>query len=339
MYQFIRPFLFLLDPEQAHRYAIALLKQYSHFLRAISKLNLLNKPLFHPVDCFGLHFPNPIGLAAGLDKNGECIEAWQSFGFGFLELGTVTPRAQPGNPKPRLFRLQNDAGLINRMGFNNLGVACLIEEVKKANKRVPIGINIGKNRATDLADAPLDYLYCFRQVVPWADYVTVNLSSPNTPGLVDLQFGTLLKSLLQPLILEQEKWAQKLGRKVPILVKISPDLSIDAIKKLVDDLIALNVNGIIISNTTTARPQFLKSTDRVEAGGLSGAPLFVVSTEVVKIVHEHVGSALPIVAVGGIMSAQDAIAKLHAGAQLIQLYTGLIYQGPALIGKIHSALL
>jgi dihydroorotate dehydrogenase len=333
-YPLIRPFLFALDPESAHDLTL-------QALTTLHKMGGYQNPhpaSAKPVQCFGLTFPNPIGLAAGLDKNAECIPAWQSLGFGFVEVGTVTPKAQPGNPKPRMFRLPKDQAIINRMGFNNKGVDYLIENLKKVQRTVPVGINIGKNKDTALADAPKDYITCFEKVYRYADYVTVNLSSPNTPGLRDLQHGDLLASILSPLTTDRVLLSDQFSKNVPILVKISPDMDKEQVQRLVDQLIQLGIDGVIATNTTIQHQQYLKQCQLKEEGGLSGAPLFEASTQVVRWIHEHAGSRLPIIAVGGISNAQQAKEKLAAGASLIQLYTGLIYQGPGLVKDIAKAL-
>ncbi len=331
-YSLVRPFLFSLDPEFSHNLTLGMLKLL-HQLGAFRKTPIATK---NSITCFGLNFPNRVGLAAGLDKNGECIPAWGSLGFGFVEVGTVTPKGQVGNPRPRLFRLPKNQALINRMGFNNKGVDYLIEKLKAYPLSCPIGVNIGKNRDTSLENATLDYLHCFQKVYAYADYVTVNLSSPNTPGLKSLQHGDMLKSIIHPLLEERKKQTDKLQKIVPIVVKISPDLETDEVKSIVDLLVSLNIDGVIATNTTIKRPNTLQGKAIKEEGGLSGAPLFQASTDVVKTIYQHVGDKLPIIAVGGIFNTQDAKAKLAAGAKLIQLYSGLIYQGPALIKSITS---
>lgn len=333
-YKIIRPALFALDPEFSHDLAFTLLK----WLQKLAKLPKTALAPMAPVECFGLTFPNPIGLAAGLDKNGECIPIWQALGFGFIEVGTVTPRPQTGNDKPRLFRLTEDCALINRMGFNNKGVEYLIEKIEAAPRLCPLGVNIGKNKDTPLEKASEDYLICFRKVAPFADYITVNVSSPNTPGLRSLQTTELLHSLLNPLLIEQQKYAMQQGKQIPILVKLAPDLTPAELEKLACLLVELKVSGVIITNTTLARPPSLKSKYAKEEGGLSGAPLCEWAAQVVRIIYKEVGEALPIVGVGGIMNADDAIGRLRAGAKLIQLYSGLIYQGPQLIEDIAAKL-
>ena len=330
LYNLIKPVLFSLDAEFTHNVTLSYLKTFYK----------LSSPATHqkPVNCFGITFPNPIGLAAGLDKNAECIPAWNSLGFGFVEVGTVTPKPQEGNPKPRLFRLPKNKAIINRMGFNNKGVDYLIERVKDNRGHIPLGINIGKNKDTPLESAFEDYLICFEKVYAFADYITVNLSSPNTPGLKSLQHGDQLKNILAPLIEKRKQLADITQKQVPVLVKISPDLNIDEIKQIIDMLITLNIDGVIATNTTITRPSSLRGKAIKEAGGLSGEPVFEPSTQVVKTIYQHVGEALPIIAVGGVSTVEQAQAKLAAGAKLVQLYTGLIYQGPNLVRDILTKL-
>lgn len=334
-YRLIRPLLFALDAEFSHNLTLNTLK-FFHQYGAFSKAPPMASSL--AVNCFGLRFANPIGLAAGLDKNGECLLCWQSLGFGFVEIGTVTPRAQIGNPKPRLFRLPSDKAIINRMGFNNKGVDYLINRLNAYRLSCPIGINIGKNRDTPLEVSAQDYLICLQKVYAYADYVTVNLSSPNTPGLKSLQHGQMLRSILVPLKEEQHRLSDTLNKKVPILVKISPDLTAEEIKLIVEDLLKFEIDGIIATNTTVQRSPTLKSAHAKEEGGLSGEPLFNASTDVVRHIYQQAGDALPIIAVGGVSSASQAKEKFAAGAKLVQLYSGLIYHGPGLIKEITSAL-
>ncbi len=331
LYNILKPWLFSLDPEKSHHLTLETLK----FLQALKIFSVkkggVQSSLTH---CFGLDFPNPVGLAAGLDKNADCLHAWQALGFGFIEVGTVTPMPQPGNPKPRLFRLTEDYALINRMGFNNKGIEYLISRIKKFPVQCPLGVNIGKNRDTPLRGALEDYLHCYRAVYPYADYVTVNLSSPNTPGLTTLQHGDTLRELIQSLKNEQNTLQQTYQKNVPLLVKISPDLNINEILTLVDTLVSLKVEGVIATNTTLRRDPYLQNNQFYQEGGLSGAPLFEPSTEMVRLIYQHVGDNLPIIAVGGIVDKVQAQAKFAAGAKLIQLYTGLIYHGPGLVKEI-----
>jgi len=335
LYDSLRPLLFRLDPETAHHLSLAA-------LQGLSRLGSLN-PLHHsaapkPRTVMGLSFPNPVGLAAGLDKNGECIDGLAALGFGFIEIGTVTPRPQPGNPKPRLFRLPEAEALINRMGFNNKGVDYLIEQVKKTRYRGILGINIGKNRDTPLDRALDDYLIGLRNVYPYASYVTVNISSPNTPGLRDLQAGENLDHLLSGLRQERENLTQTHGRRVPLAVKIAPDLEPEQIKQAADALVKYGIDAVIATNTTASREGVEGLAHGEETGGLSGRPLFCKSTDVVARLARALQGAVPIIACGGIAGAEDARRKFEAGAELIQLYTGFIYRGPALIREIVEAL-
>lgn len=334
LYGLIRPLLFALDAEVSHDLTLNMLRLYS----ALKSGSPIEPLTIRPVDCFGLRFPNPIGLAAGLDKNAQCLSAWNSLGFGFIEVGTVTPKPQLGNAKPRLFRLPKNQALINRMGFNNKGIDSLIEQVKLYSHHAVLGINIGKNKDTTLEDAAKDYLICYQKAFAYADYVTVNISSPNTSGLRALQHGEMLKSILLPLKNEQKALADKFSKNVPILVKLAPDLKFNELKTIVDDLIQFEIDGVIVTNTTLQRHDLKQEKHVKEEGGLSGKPLFQPSTEVIRQIYSQVGDALPIVAVGGIFNSADAKAKFTAGAKLIQLYTGLIYRGPTLINEIADIL-
>ncbi len=334
-YKLLRSALFQLDPEFAHNVSL-------DWMSALHRLHLLDlavkKVSDLPVQVMGLSFPNPVGLAAGLDKNGDHIDALGAFGFGFLELGTVTPRPQPGNPKPRLFRLREHEAIINRMGFNNLGVDHLLQQVKKAKFRGPIGLNIGKNFDTSVEQADEDYLKGLRKVYPHASYVTVNVSSPNTPGLRSLQFGDALNRLLEAIACEREVLSTQQGRRVPIAVKIAPDMNDEDLVMVASALKAQGMDGVIATNTTLDRTAVQSSRYAHEAGGLSGRPLTQRATEVVAALYAELGEQLPIIGVGGIFSAQDALDKVRAGAKLVQIYSGFIYQGPALIGEIVEAL-
>jgi len=331
LYDLLRPLLFRLDPETAHHLSLTALQGLSR----LGPLNPLRPPASsNPRTVMGLGFPNPVGLAAGLDKNGECIDGLAALGFGFIEIGTVTPRPQPGNPKPRLFRLPEAEALINRMGFNNKGVDHLVEQVKKARYRGILGINIGKNRDTPLDRALDDYLTGLRKVYPYASYVTVNISSPNTPGLRDLQAGENLEHLLSGLRRERENLAQIHGRRVPLAVKIAPDLEQEQIRHIADALVEHGIDAVIATNTTASREGVEGLAHGEETGGLSGRPLFGKSTDVVSRLAEALQGAIPIIACGGIASAGDARRKFEAGADLIQIYTGFIYRGPALIRDI-----
>jgi dihydroorotate dehydrogenase len=282
----------------------------------------------------GIDFPNPVGLAAGLDKNARVIDGMAALGFGFIEVGTVTPLPQPGNPKPRLFRLPEVQGIVNRFGFNNLGVDQLLRNVEAAKYRGVLGINIGKNFATPMENAVDDYLICLRKVYSHASYVTVNISSPNTKNLRALQEKEALSSLLQSLKQEQTKLADRHGKYVPVVLKIAPDLSLEQIHEIADLLMAHKIDGVIASNTTLSRDavQGLKHAD--QAGGLSGAPVREKSTWVIRELAQRLQGSLPIIGVGGISSGDDALEKMAAGADLVQLYSGLIYQGPGLVHDV-----
>lgn len=329
-YPLIRQLLFALPAEFSHDLTLAVLKN----LAQMGFLPQARWPLGTPIECFGLQFAHPVGLAAGLDKNGECIPAWEALGFAFIEVGTVTPRPQAGNPQPRLFRLSADHALINRMGFNNKGVDYLIEKVSKVKRTCPLGINIGKNKDTTLALAYQDYWHCFQKVYAYADYVTINISSPNTPGLRDLQHEEQLSAILSPLIEGRKKLADQFHKRVPILVKLAPDLSEQELHRVIDQLLFLELDGVIATNTSVQRMPTLRGKHRAEVGGLSGEPLHEMATKTIQTIYQQAGDALPIIAVGGTMSAQHAKEKLTAGAKLLQLYTGFIYQGPRLIEEI-----
>lgn len=342
VYQYIlKPFLFLFPPERAHHLALTFLK----ILLAIpwvgrwySMRHFVNDKLLER-EVFGLRFPNPVGLAAGFDKDGKHFETMKHLGFGFIEIGTVTPRAQIGNPQPRLFRLTDDKALINRMGFNNEGVQALAERLRSAGtSNVIIGGNIGKNKDTPNDQAIRDYEMCFHQLYPFVDYFVVNVSSPNTPGLRALQDKEPLTRLLGHL--------QKINRlksiPKPVLLKIAPDLNNDQLDDILEIVKLTKIAGIIATNTTISR-NGLRSEDeliqQIGAGGLSGSPLQQRANEIIRYIHQHSNGQLPIIGVGGIMNPADAIEKLAAGATLIQVYTGLIYHGPSLIKKINEAIL
>lgn len=338
MYSLLRQLLFRLPTETSHHIALDALQVASGL--KLSGLLSGGVPAL-PVTAMGLRFPNPVGLAAGLDKNGDYIDGLAALGFGFIEIGTVTPRPQPGNPQPRLFRLPEAGAIINRMGFNNLGVDHLVQRVPRSRfyrQGGIIGINIGKNKDTPAELAVEDYLYCLRKVYGLASYVTVNLSSPNTPGLRDLQFGEPLRRLLDRLKTEQQLLASQSGRYVPLLVKIAPDLAAEDIRDVAAALLEFELDGVIATNTTISRAAVAGLPHGEEAGGLSGAPLTAASTEVVRALAGHLGGRLPIIGVGGIMNGGDAAAKVEAGATLVQCYTGFIYRGPALVGAAVRAL-
>ena len=335
LYSAFRKVLFSMDPEAAHEFTIKSLKSTGATpFRAFYKQSVPQKP----VQVMGIHFPNPCGLAAGLDKNGECIRAFDAMGFGFVEVGTVTPRPQPGNDKPRIFRLPEANAVINRMGFNNKGVDYLVEQVRKAKFTGVLGINIGKNKDTPEENAKDDYIHCMRKVYNYASYITVNISSPNTPGLRALQYGDSLNELLASLKEEQKALAQQFDKYVPVAVKIAPDLSDEEVKEIAGCLIANNIDGVIATNTTLSREGVESLDHGSEQGGLSGAPVKAKSTHVIRELAKALDGKLPIIGVGGISSAQDAKEKIAAGASLVQVYTGFIYQGPKLIKDVVSSL-
>jgi dihydroorotate dehydrogenase len=332
MYSLLRPLLFRLDPEAAHHLTFAALE-------AGSVLSLVGQRVPDaPRTVMGLEFRNPVGLAAGLDKNGEHIDALAALGFGFIEVGTVTPRPQPGNPRPRLFRLPAAQAIINRMGFNNEGVDALVENVKRARWRGVLGINIGKNFDTPVERAADDYLACLRKVYPHAGYVAVNISSPNTPGLRSLQNAGELKALLAALKAERSALADRHGRRVPLAVKIAPDLEPAQVERIAELLVKARIDAVIATNTTVSREGVEKLPHGDEAGGLSGAPLRRRALRVVRELAAALDGALPIIGVGGILSGDDARDMAAAGASLVQVYTGLIYRGPGLVPEIAQAL-
>ena len=335
MYSLLRRALFKFPPETAHHLTLS-------GLNALYKLGLsgLVSPAI-PDDkrtVMGLSFPNPVGLAAGLDKNGVCIDGLASLDFGFIEIGTITPLPQSGNPKPRLFRLPEASAIINRMGFNNEGVDVLIEHVKRANYRGILGINIGKNAATPIENAASDYLACLRRVYPHASYVTVNISSPNTKNLRQLQDEAALNDLLMQLKAEQEMLADKQGRYVPIALKIAPDMEDGQIAQIASLLMRHRIDGVIATNTTLSRADVEHLMHGHEAGGLSGLPLRDKSTALIRKLAAHLQGALPIIGAGGILSGADAAEKISAGASLVQLYSGLIYRGPRLVSECAEAI-
>ena len=338
---FIRPILFLFDPENAHHFSFTMVRVMNRLgfggvIRSIYKMK--NDKLKR--ELFGLTFPNPVGLAAGFDKNARLYKELSNFGFGFIEIGTVTPKAQPGNQKKRLFRLKKDSAIINRMGFNNAGVSEVVEQLKKNNlskeikDRVLIGGNIGKNKATPIEEAVNDYLICFDALFDHVDYFVVNVSSPNTPNLRELQEKEPLTALLQALQINN---SERSSRK-PILLKIAPDLTNDQLMDIITIVSETKIDGVIATNTTIARDG-LVSVNKMEVGGLSGKPLTARSTEVIKFLSEKSNKAFPIIGVGGIHCPEDALEKLNAGANLLQLYTGFIYEGPSLVKSINKAIL
>ena len=335
LYQFTKPFLFQLDAELAHDVTLKSLR----WAEKVGMLNLYPKaPVCVPRQVMGLTFSNPVGLAAGLDKNAAVINGMAALGFGFIEVGTVTPRPQSGNAKPRLFRIKEAEGIINRFGFNNLGVDNLVENVKTAKLDGILGINIGKNFDTPNERAVEDYLLCMQKVYALASYITVNISSPNTKNLRDLQEKEALSSLLGSLKLEQSKLAEKHGKYVPITLKIAPDLTPAQVIEIADLLMQHKIDGVIATNTTLTREAVKGMKNAEEAGGLSGAPVRNLSTIVIQQLSKRLQGALPIIGVGGILSGADAVEKIAAGASLVQVYSGLIYKGPALIHDICSTL-
>ncbi len=334
-YPLLRPLLFGFDAETAHNLTLGALK----IARASGLLGLIAQPVpAGPRRVMGLDFPNPVGLAAGLDKNGECIDAWAALGFGFIEIGTVTPRPQPGNPKPRLFRLPRAQAIINRMGFNNAGIDVLLDNVRRANYRGILGINIGKNFDTPMENAVDDYLIGLRKAYPAASYVTVNISSPNTRNLRNLQQGDELHRLLGALKAEQAHLADQHGKYTPIAVKIAPDLEPEQIREMAALFRRHQIDAIIATNTTLSRQGVEGLPHADEAGGLSGLPVRERSTAVLAALQRELAGEIPLIGVGGILSGDDALAKVTAGASLVQLYSGLIYRGPALIAECARAL-
>lgn len=290
-----------------------------------------------PKTVMGIEFPHIVGLAAGLDKNADYIDALDALGFGFLELGTLTPRPQPGNPKPRMYRLVSEEAIINRLGFNNKGIEYALDKISKRRSQGVLGINIGKNFDTPVEQANQDYISCLRQCYSQADYVTINISSPNTPGLRTLQFGDELNSLLDALKQEQSSLREEWGRYVPIAVKLAPDLDDSEIQSCCDSLLSRQMDGVIVSNTTLDRTLVARHRFAQQAGGLSGAPLTDLACSVIAKIKSHVGEKMPIIGVGGIMTGQQAVERISAGADLLQIYTGFIYKGPELITEILAA--
>lgn len=335
MYGLLRNLLFRLPPERAHNVALG-------SLDVAQKLGILNtftrQPEPCPVNVMGLEFPNPVGLAAGLDKNADHIDALGALGFGFIEVGTVTPLAQPGNPKPRMFRLPEHQAIINRMGFNNEGLEHLITNVRHRRYRGVLGINVGKNKDTPNEQSEQDYRKGIAAVYPYADYITVNVSSPNTPGLRDLQFGDSLKQLLHAIKEEQAACERKHGRYVPVAVKIAPDMDEQGIRFVAAALLEAGLDGVIATNTTISREAVKGHAHEQEEGGLSGAPVREASVKVIQGLYAELGDRLPIIGVGGITDGDSAAEKIRAGAKLVQIYTGFIYRGPSLINEAVEAI-
>jgi len=332
LYSLARPLLFSLAPERAHELTLSLLKS-SHKM-GLMRQNVTAKP----VTCMGIEFPNPVGLAAGLDKNGAYIDALAGQGFGFIEIGTITPRPQAGNPHPRLFRLPQAKAIINRMGFNNEGVDQLVENVKAAKFKGILGINIGKNADTPVEKAVDDYLICLEKVYNYASYITVNISSPNTKNLRSLQSGDALTELLETLKNRQLELAQEYQHYVPLVLKVAPDLDETDIAFIAKQLLQFKIDGLIVTNTTLSREGVEGLAHAEEAGGLSGAPVFEKSTACLAAFAQVLKGQIPLIGVGGILSGADAVAKKQAGASLVQVYSGLIYAGPELVKDCVDAL-
>jgi dihydroorotate dehydrogenase len=332
MYRYIRSLLFLLNPEIAHHISMKGLK-LACFFGLIRRKNITSKPIM----IMGLKFPNRVGLAAGLDKNAEYITPLSKLGFGFIEVGTVTPRSQPGNSKPRSFRLIEEEGIINRFGFNNVGIDQFIENIKKAKFKGVLGINIGKNFDTPIDRAVEDYLTCFRKSYRYAGYIAINISSPNTKNLRHLQSDKYLELLLKSLKTEQKILHKKFKKLVPFVVKVSPDNSSKQLYSIAKLLLKYKVNGVIATNTTIDRKGILNSKYSMEEGGLSGTPLNKKSTNVIKYLNKCLDGKIPIIGVGGIITADDGIEKIKNGASLIQIYTGLIFRGHGLVNELRKA--
>lgn len=337
-YSLARPFLFGLDPETAHELTM---QSLARLQGTPLEWAYCNGMVDDPIELAGLKFPNRVGLAAGLDKNARCIDGLGAMGFGFVEVGTVTPKAQPGNPKPRMFRLPQANALINRLGFNNDGLEAFIANVKRSSFRQKgriLGLNIGKNAATPIENATSDYLVCLDGVYPHADYVTVNISSPNTSNLRSLQGDEALDGLLGAIARQREALTRQHGRRVPIFVKIAPDLDASQIEVIAATLRGHGMDGVVATNTTISREAVRGLPHAEETGGLSGSPVLEASNRVIAQLRSALGKAFPIVGVGGIMSAQDAASKIRAGADVVQIYTGLIYRGPDLVSDAARAL-
>lgn len=335
MYSLAKSLLFQCNPEHAHELTIKALAKTQHGPLAA----LYRRPVVdNPVRLMGLTFTNPVGLAAGLDKNGDCIDAFAAMGFGFIEVGTVTPRPQAGNDKPRLFRVKPAEGIINRMGFNNQGIDYLIENVKRSRYQGVLGINIGKNKDTPIEHGKDDYLICMEKSYSHAGYITVNISSPNTPDLRSLQYGEALDDLLSSLKQKQQALAERHGKYVPLVVKIAPDLTSGEIEQIADSLVRFEIDGVIATNTTLDRDLVFDLPHAHEAGGLSGRPVQTKSTRVIAELARRLDGRLPIIGVGGIDSLTAAREKMAAGASLVQLYSGFIYQGPRLIRTLATHL-
>ena len=326
-YALLRPFLFNMDPEHAHEMTLSLLDK-AHKARV---LGLVYGQSMQPTDCMGLQFSNPVGLAAGLDKNGDYIDALAELGFGFIEVGTVTPKPQAGNDRPRLFRLKQADAIINRMGFNNEGVDYLIENVQRCKYKGNIGINIGKNAATPVEKAADDYVYCLERIYPHASYITVNISSPNTANLRDLQSGEALTHLLDAIKNRHSQLATEYGFYVPLVLKVAPDLDPIQVDYISQQLLNFEIDGLIATNTTLSRVGVEDLPDGDQAGGLSGRPVSHISTQILQQFSDQLDGKVALIGVGGIDSGAKAVKKIEAGADMVQLYSGLIYKGPGLV--------
>jgi dihydroorotate dehydrogenase len=335
LYPLARAGLFRMDAEDAHHLTLCVLGAAGR--TGLARLLATRVPDL-PRTVMGIPLRNPVGLAAGLDKEGAAIDGLAALGFGFIEVGTVTPRAQPGNPRPRIFRLPEAGALINRMGFNNGGVDQFVKNVQAARYRGPLGLNIGKNADTPMERAADDYLYCLERVYPFASYVTINISSPNTKNLRQLQDANELDALIAALKDKQQRLADLHGKLVPLALKIAPDLDAEQVKAIADTLLRHRIEGVIATNTTLARAAVMGMAHANETGGLSGKPVLDASNAVIAQLRAEVGDAVAIIGVGGVFSGEDAVAKLAAGASLVQLYTGFIYRGPALIGECVEAI-
>ena len=339
-YALTRPFLFGLDAETAHELTMDMLARGQ---RTPLQWAWCNETVHDPITLAGLTFPNRVGMAAGLDKNARCIDALAAMGFGFVEVGTVTPKAQPGNPKPRMFRLPEARALINRLGFNNEGLDAFITNVQRSQVRAQgkpllLGLNIGKNATTPIENATSDYLSCLEGVYPHADYVTVNISSPNTQNLRALQSDAALDALLSAIAERREALATQHGKRVPVFVKIAPDLDEAQVSVIAATLQRHGMDGVIATNTTISRSAVQGQRHAEETGGLSGAPVLEASNQVIRQLRAALGKGFPIIGVGGVMSAEDAVSKIAAGADVVQIYTGLIYEGPALVAQAARAI-
>lgn len=338
VYPLLRPFLFNKDAEEAHHFTLNSLKR----AHQLGLTKLLPAPVVAPKTVMGITFPNAVGLAAGLDKDGAYIDGLAALGFGFIEVGTVTPKAQPGNPLPRMFRLPEASAIINRMGFNNGGVDAFVANVQASrfyqDKQGVLGLNIGKNKTTPIENAVDDYVYCLEKVYPYASYVTINISSPNTQNLRQLQGASELDALLSQLKATQQRLSDQYHRYVPLALKIAPDIDDEQIKNIADALLRHHIDGVIATNTTITRDSVSHLAHSEETGGLSGAPVFMMSNAVIRGLKAELGDAIPIIGVGGILSGDNAKEKIQSGASLVQLYSGLIYRGPGLVEECAKAL-